>query len=155
EAIELLLALPFGKLGRHDVLQVLSHPAIASARADLDPERWLAWTRKLGVVLGGDRSDLAGTYVEKDLYNWDQALRRLAAGTFLAGEASGERRLFGPPERPVAPHEIPADELDAAAELVRLARALLSDVRSCRTASLPLAAWAERLGALVLQYVEA
>ena len=63
----------------------------SSARMDdVDPERWLAWCEALGVVHGADRADHEGTYIDRDILNWDQGLRRLALGAFMAGDASGD-----------------------------------------------------------------
>ncbi len=39
---------------------------------------------------GGDRRDLAGTYVDVDAFTWDQGLRRLALGAVMEGARSGE-----------------------------------------------------------------
>ncbi|HEX4404138.1 MAG TPA: exodeoxyribonuclease V subunit gamma, partial [Polyangia bacterium] len=94
EAVGLLLALPTGPLGRQDLLRLVMHPSIAGRFPDADPRDWLALAEELDIVHGADRGDHAGTYVEGDRFNWDQGLRRLALGAFLAGRRSGDERAF-------------------------------------------------------------
>ena len=92
EAVELLLALPLGRFTRQELLRLALHPASSASLDDVDPARWVAWCDALGVVHGADRTDHDGTYIERDILNWDQGLRRLALGAFMAGDASGDRR---------------------------------------------------------------
>ena len=94
EAVELLLSLPLGRFTRQELLRFLVHPAVLATMDDVDPVRWASWCDALGVVHGADRSDHAETYIERDVFNWDQGLRRLALGVFMSGDASGEARPF-------------------------------------------------------------
>jgi exodeoxyribonuclease V gamma subunit len=153
EAIELLLALPLGRFTRQELLRLAVHPAVVASLDDVDPQRWLAWCDALGVVHGADRADHQGTYIEGDLFNWDQGLRRLALGAFMAGDASGERSPFEVGRDAYAPHEITASELRDAAALGLLLRSLIADSRFARDASLTMKEWARLFGALVETYV--
>src|SRR5262249_19848923 len=62
EAVELLLALPLGPLGRQDLLRLCAHPAVAARFPDADPDDWLRLCEELTIVHGADRADHAGTY---------------------------------------------------------------------------------------------
>ena len=103
EAVELLLALPTGPLGRRDLLQLAMHPTVAHRFADVDRETFLALCEELGVVRGADGADLVGSYLDQDRVSWDQGLRRLALGAFLSGRRSGEERPFSARRRGHAP----------------------------------------------------
>jgi exodeoxyribonuclease V gamma subunit len=154
QAVELLLRLPFGTYTRPELLRLVTHPAVVRACfPDADPAQWLAWCDALGVVHGADHGDHAGTYIERDILNWDQGLRRLALGAFMTGARSGETRAFPlGVERYLV--EEPADAAGAA-QLGLLARSLVADSRQLRGAHHPLGTWARLLTELVGSYVAA
>ncbi len=160
EAIGLLLRLPLGRFTRDELLRLLTHPAIVPADFAIDrdrrPDRWAQWCDELGVYFGADRDDLAGTYIPEEVFHWDQALKRLALGTFMTGEPSRDSRFFRAPDsREYLPYEVAPDEATAVASLVRLARRMLSDARELRAQRLTLADWGKRLSDFVLGYVNA
>ncbi|MEO1230695.1 MAG: exodeoxyribonuclease V subunit gamma [Myxococcota bacterium] len=145
DAARLLLELPRSERTRQDVLRVLTHPTVRARHDVGDTDDWLAWTDRLAVLRGQDARAHADTYVEKDLFHWDQGLRRLGLGTYLAGPdlgASDPVQLGGWTFLPtdLAPHE-----RGSAGQLLRLARALLDDARSLERATHDFATWAERL----------
>ena len=157
EAILGLLALPGGELSRREVLDVITHPNVKARFPDADAEAWLALCEALGIARGADQRAFAGTYVERDVFNWDQGLRRLALGRFATGPRSGDERplaLAGPrgAER-YLPAEVAPDFRDDADALALLARSLLPDVRFAREARLPLGDWLRFVHALVDAYV--
>ncbi len=145
EAIELLLALPLGPLGRQDLLRLVMHPAVAARFPDADPRDWLALAEELDIVHGADRGDHAGTYVEGDRFNWDQGLRRLALGAFLAGRRSGDERAFAQDGERYLPEELPPDLQVSAQGFGLLARALLGFATRARGATQTVAAWMSEL----------
>ncbi|MDP9033587.1 MAG: exodeoxyribonuclease V subunit gamma [Myxococcota bacterium] len=151
--IEMLLALPFGRFTRQDLLRVAVHPCVAAALDGVDPRSWLGWCGALGVVHGADRSDHEGTYIERDILNWDQGLRRLALGAFMAGDASGDRRPYELGGEAYVPHEVAPADLRHAAAFGLLLRSLMADARFVRDAELTLPRWAELLATLVSTYV--
>jgi exodeoxyribonuclease V gamma subunit len=155
EAVELLLALPLGKFTRQELFRFLVHPAVLATMDDVDPVRWAAWCDALGVVHGADRSDHAETYIERDVYNWDQGLRRLALGVFMSGDASGDARPFELDGEAYVPYEVAGAELDDAAAFGLLVRSLLADARFVRDAELTMREWATLLCKLVEVYVGA
>jgi exodeoxyribonuclease V gamma subunit len=145
EAIELLLALPLGPLGRQDLLRLVMHPAVAARFPDADPRDWLALAEELDIVHGADRGDHDGTYVDGDRFNWDQGLRRLALGAFLAGRRSGEERAFAQGEERYLPEELPPERQASAQAFGLLARALLGFATRARGAAQTIAAWMAEL----------
>lgn len=154
EAIERLLDLPLGEFGYDEVMGVLCHPAIGGAVAE-DVERWRVWTGRLGIKFGADRTDLAGTYIEEDVYNWDQAMRRLALGAFMCGERSGEGQVFETGEGAWLPLETSPDTLSDAGRLIDLVRRLVADARVAAVAEMSLTDWAILLTRMVTGYVQA
>ncbi len=153
EAVELLLSLPLGRFTRQDLLRLAVHPAVVASLDDVDPSRWLKWCDALGIVHGADKSDHEKTYIERDILNWDQGLRRLALGAFMVGDASGERRPFELAAEAYVPHEVAASDVRDAATFGLLVRSLVADARFLQSAELSLRKWSDLLGALVDTYV--
>jgi len=151
EAIDLLLGLPYGRFTRQELLRLASHPLVAPAEAD--PDRWAAWCEDLGIVHGADRSDHEGTYVTRDILSWDQGLRRLALGSFMAGDVSDARGPFELGGESYVPLEVASSELQEAATFGLLLRSLVEDARFARRSELSLADWSRFLRALVESYV--
>ncbi|HEY7373505.1 MAG TPA: exodeoxyribonuclease V subunit gamma [Polyangia bacterium] len=143
EAIELLLALPGGPLGRRDLLRLAMHPTVARRFPEVDPELFLSLCERLGIVRGADRADIADTYLEEDRVSWDQGLRRLALGAFLSGRRSGEERPFSPGDdgEPVLAAELPEEAEPAARALGLIARELCDFARTARGMRAPIAAF--------------
>jgi exodeoxyribonuclease V gamma subunit len=153
EAVGLVLSLAVGRFIRHEVLSVVRHPCVCGALDGVDPGRWLDWCDGLGIVHGADREDHAGTYIEHDILHWDQGLRRLALGAFMAGDASGERTPFETLGEAYVPHEVAASELHDAAGMGLLVRSLVADARFVQSATLGMKEWAALLGTLAETYV--
>jgi exodeoxyribonuclease V gamma subunit len=153
EAIDLLLALPGGRFTRQDVLRLAVHPAVVASLEDVDASRWLAWCDALGVVHGADRADHEDTYIERDILNWDQGLRRLALGAFMTGDASGEKAPWCIDGEAYVPYEVSESELRDSAAFGTLVRSLLADARFARDASMTLGEWSEYFRVLIETYV--
>ncbi len=157
EAILGLLALPGGALTRREVLDVLTHPNIKARFPDADATVWLSLCDALGIARGADRAAFSDTYVERDVFNWDQGLRRLVLGRFASGPRSGADRPIAMPgprgPEGYLPAELAPDFRDEADALGLLARSLLGDVRFAREARLTLAEWIRFVHALLDAYV--
>jgi exodeoxyribonuclease V gamma subunit len=153
EAIELLLALPLGAFRRQEVLAVATHPAVISRHPEVDPREWLAWCDALSIVHGADHTDHEGTYIDKDLFNWDQGLRRLGLGVFLSGDGSGEPPIYDAGKERYVPEEVRGDRAISAARLSLLVRSLVADARFARSARLPLEEWITFLELFITSYV--
>ena len=153
EAIELLLALPLGRFTRAELLRLAVHPAVAGGLREVDTERWLGWCDSLGVVHGADRADHEGTYIDRDILNWDQGLRRLALGAFMVGDASGDGTPFWMGADAYVPHEVAGSELHDAASFGVLLRSLVSDATFASQSAMKTGEWAEFLRVLVETYI--
>jgi exodeoxyribonuclease V gamma subunit len=141
EAVELLLALPAGRLGRRDLLPLAMHPTVARRFPEVDPELFLALCEELGIVRGADAGDLANSYADDDRVSWDQGLRRLALGAFLSGTRSGEQSPFTANGETLLAAELPAGAEPAARALGIIARELIDFARTARALVAPLPAF--------------
>jgi len=153
EAIELLLALPCGRFTRQELLRLALHPAVVASLEDVDSEGWLGWCDALGIVHGADHSDHEGTYIGRDILNWDQGLRRLALGSFMTGDAGADRTAFDLRGSAYLPHEVPPSSMRDAAGFGVLVRSLIADARFAAAESMTMPEWARWIGVLVETYV--
>ncbi|HUH00608.1 MAG TPA: exodeoxyribonuclease V subunit gamma, partial [Kofleriaceae bacterium] len=150
EAFDMLLALPLGGFTRPELLRLLAHPSVCARFPDADPSDWGQWIERLGIVHGADHGDHAGTYIERDVYNWNQGITRLALGAFMTSDPGAVVSL---PGGDYVPEPLDGDELASASALALLARSLIADARFCRAQRLPLAAWRELLEHLLTTYI--
>ncbi len=149
EAVDLLLAVPLGGFSRPEVLRVLTHPAALARFPGVDADRWIAWCERLGIVHGADREDHAGTYIERDVLNWDQGLRRLALGAFMAGARGDDAQTLKLGEEVYLPEEVDRGNQPHAVHLAMAVRSLLADARFARKEAHSLPEWARFMAALV------
>lgn len=155
EALELLFGLPFGDFRRRELLELMTHPNVLANYPDADAEQWVEWCDALGIVHGADHADHDETYIDQDVLNWDQGLRRLTLGAFMSGESSGVDEIFEHGGFDYLPHELPEDAVDSASQFVSTARSLLHDARRCRGRSRPLAEWCLLMGELLDTHIAA
>ena len=85
EALLLLLALPMGEFTRPEVLKILAHPAVRARFPEANVDRWRDWCLGLEIVRGADHVDHDGTYIDRELFHWEQGLKRLVLGAFMTG----------------------------------------------------------------------
>lgn len=154
EAALLLLDLPLGNFSRPEVLAVLSHPALSRRFDEADESIWARLCERLGAFQGIDRADQAESYLQRDQFNFDQALRRLALGAFMTGEASGDARYFEHQNEQYLVEE-PGPERTEAARFGLLIRSLAADVRAAGAGARPPAEWAAFLSQLWSGYLVA
>ena len=69
-----------GQFTRPEMLKVLTHSAVRAAVSEANTDRWRDWCLELGIVHGADRLDHQGTYIDRELFHWEQGLRRLVLG---------------------------------------------------------------------------
>jgi exodeoxyribonuclease V gamma subunit len=155
EAIELLLHLPFSSFTRKDLLPLVTHPCLMARFPKAAPEAWRELTDALGIVRGADRGDLAGSYVTRDLFTWDQGLRRLALGALVDGADEAEPIILGgEPYLPGPPLDSANDDCLGFGLLVR---SLIADARFASggetTATRPLGEWLAFIRGLVESYL--
>ncbi len=153
EAVELLLRLALGHFARDEVLHLVTHPAIAG-EAQPDAGRWEDWCQSLGVFFGADEREFAGTYIPANHYHWDQGLRRLALGAFMAGDNGGETRTVSAAQgEEYLPCEIAQDDIASAGALILSVRKLIAEALDLRARRLPMIPWARLLSDLIRTYV--
>ncbi len=153
EAMSLLLKLPFGRFSRAEMLAFMSHPAVISRFDDLSPGDLAELAEKLGIIFGADRTDFAGTYIDQDVYNWDQGIRRLALGAFMTGGKSGDERIFQVDQDRWLVEEVHGSSRAAASRFGLLARSLLADSRFVRNSKMTLKDWARFYTAQIDTYL--
>ena len=153
EAVELLLEIPTSRFTRKEVMRFVTHPTVMTSFPDASRDDWLGWCDALGIVRGIDRHDQDDTYVEKDVFNWDQGLKRLALGAFMSGEHSGDDRLFRQGDDTYLVEEIPFDKVSSAGSLGLFVRSLLSDAREAARVHMTVPAWMDFMSAFITSYV--
>ncbi len=142
EAMSLLLKLPYGRFSRAEMLALMSHPAVIGQFDDVSPGDLAALAETLGIIFGADRADFEGTYIDRDVYNWDQGVRRLALGAFMTGEKSGDERIFTAEQNQWLVEEVYGSARSTAARFGLLARSLLADAHFVRNSKMNLKDWA-------------
>ncbi|MCU0658936.1 MAG: exodeoxyribonuclease V subunit gamma [Polyangiaceae bacterium] len=153
EAIELLLSMPFGGFSRQELLRLCTHPLLAARFPDDDPEAWIRWCDSVGIVHGADHTDHQGTYITRDLLNWEQGVRRLALGAFLTGERSGDDRSFSADGEQYLPEEHSQAGQLGAGRFGLLVRSLIADARFARQGRRPLDQWVRFMTLLATSYL--
>jgi exodeoxyribonuclease V gamma subunit len=154
EAVLALLELPTSAMTRRDLLRVMTHPAVLAGYPHVDPDDWVRWTERLGIVHGRDAAAHAGTYLEDHpgLFHWDQGVRRLALGGFMVGERAG-RGAARIASLEVAPEELRPEQQASAATYALIVRSLCADAEWLAALEAPLARWADVLAGLVDAYL--
>jgi exodeoxyribonuclease V gamma subunit len=158
EALLMLLELPFSNFTRRELLPLCTHPAVIGRFADARPAEWLRLAEELGIVHGADHSDHADTYIERDLLNWDQGVRRLALGAFMDPVVT----VAGPEAVTLAgqaylPVDRATDERASGLDFCLLVRSLIADARFAAgitgPRTRPLREWCEFLRGLCAAYL--
>ncbi len=155
EAVLSLFGLPFGRFSRPEMLKILTHPALQARFPEADTTRWSDWCEALAIVHGGDQDDHADTYIDRDLFHWEQGLRRLVLGAFMNGPGGGDPRVFSDGASEYLPHDEPAEALADSARLLVLVRSLIADARFLRHAQLSYLDWSTVLSRMVTSYFTA
>ena len=155
EALLLLLALPMGEFTRPEVLKILTHPAVRARFAEANTDRWRDWCIELEIVHGADRLDHDGTYIDRELFHWEQGLERLVLGAFMTGPQSGDDRVYGLGNAEYLPYDQSTDALADVGRLLVLMRSLVADARFAVSARLTMTEWAAFFARMVDAYLAA
>ncbi len=151
EAAERLLDLPLGAFTRREVLPLITHPAVMARFPEATAQSWVHLCEELGIVHGLDRRDHEGSYVSRDLFSWDQGLRRLALGALMDAEPV----VFGSDE--YLPAVLRADDEASSLAFGLVARSLMEDVRFARGDGAPrlrlLPEWLDFMRGLLASYL--
>jgi len=147
EAVDLLLALPTSGFTRAALLSVLEHPALRRRCRDLDADVWGRWCEQLGIVRGADREAWKDTYLAQDVLNWDQGLRRLALGAFMADDTEFET--------PDGTYRVNGGKDPAtAAAFLAMVSGLCREAGAFTDAALDPRTWSARLGAFLQRWLQ-
>lgn len=152
EAALRLIALPLGDLSYLEVIGVACHPLIGGATG-ADLEEWRRWGDLLNVRFGADESALSNTYIDRDVYHWDQGLKRLLLGLFMEGERSGDERIFEVEERAWVPLDVGGDQLGSAGQMIHLIRCLIIDANQASSHLLSLSRWCQFFTRFLTRYL--
>jgi exodeoxyribonuclease V gamma subunit len=157
EAAQRLLDLPFSSFSRKELVPLLTHPSLMARFPDAHPADWLRLIDELGIVRGAGQQDLAGSYLDRDLFTWDQGLRRLALGAFMLGERSGDESAVSLDGNQYLPVETAPDERGSALGLALLVRSLIADahfaVGSDGPTERPLSEWLDFIRGMLAGYL--
>lgn len=153
EALTLLLSLPFGELHREDLLALMTHPCVGGRWDDFDPKLWETWCADLGIVHGASHAEHLDTYLDADTLNWDQGVRRLVQGAFMAGARSSETLVVEVGGEHYVPHETANEHLGAVGRFAVLVRALIADAAALRETRCSLTEWSQLLVDLAEHYL--
>jgi exodeoxyribonuclease V gamma subunit len=159
EALLMLLELPFGSFTRRELLPLCTHPAVIARFPDARPTEWLHLAEDLGIVHGADHADHAGTYIERDLLNWDQGVRRLALGAFMdpVGATDAGPTPVILQEQAYLPLDRSSDERASALDFSLLVRSLIADARFAAGVTgprlRPLSQWCDFVRGLCAAYL--
>jgi len=129
EAIALLLRMPLSSFTRKELLPLITHPCVMARFPNATPEAWRELAHALGIVRGALRSDLDGTYVERDVFTWDQGLRRLALGALVDAAPAEVPATITIGGEVILPGPGIASDDDEVLGFGLLARSLLADAR--------------------------
>ena len=157
QAAQMLLDLPFSSFSRKELVPLLTHPSLMARFPDAHPADWLRLIDELGIVRGAEQQDLAGSYLDRDLFTWDQGLRRLALGAFMLGERSGDESAVSLDGNQYLPVETAPDERGSALGLALLVRSLIADahfaVGSDGRTERPLSEWLDFIRGMMAAYL--
>ncbi len=133
-----LVQLPHTRFTRPEVLALLTHPNLLARSPDVSAQEVRELVQALGIFYGLDQRDMGDTYVDRDLFNWEQGLRRVALGEFMAGPRGADEQPFALDGERYLPESAPAE---LARGFSLLLRALIADVRFARAEPRPLREW--------------
>ena len=153
DCIRLLLALPDSTYSRNEVLRILAHPTVRARHNLGDTDDWLTWCERLAIYGGADHGDHEGTYIDKDLFNWDQGLRRLSLSTAMAAEGLGRSDPLQLGSNHVMPVDIAIGDILSISRLIALTRSLISDARALNTNNYSLTEWCRYIQILIDTYI--
>ena len=153
ETFSLLLRLPFGRFSRAEMLALITRPAITGNFDALKEADITDLAARLNIFFGADRADHQNTYIDEDVFNWDQAVRRLALGAMMTGDKSGENRIFTADEGRWLVEEVSGSAKEKALEFNMLVRSLLTDTRFIAEEEGSLSDWALYFRELAEKYL--
>ena len=149
DAVILLLELPDGRFDRETVFRLYRHPNFRARFPKADIDTWLTITDELAIF--HDRAWQAQrSYLDKDLYNWEQGFKRLLLGEYMH---SSQETMFRSGSGEYLVHPITGSDSDQAHLFFTVSESLMNDTDNLHNLALPAAEWAEYLRALISTYL--
>jgi exodeoxyribonuclease V gamma subunit len=157
EVIALLLRMPLSSFTRKELLPLITHPCLMARFPKATAEAWRELAHALGIVRGALRSDLDGTYVARDVFTWDQGLRRLALGVLVDAAPGKMPEPIKIGDEVILPGPGIASDDDEILGFGLLARSLLADARFAvsggKTPARLLGEWLDFMRAMLGAYI--
>lgn len=153
EGIRLLLDLAETAYERTPVFRLLRHPNFRARYPEADPELWLSWAERYSIFFGADRDQQVAAgdaYFKQDLFNWQQAFRRLFLGEYL--EVDQVLRI----QTQSATYTLESGlsgKSEQAALFHALCRSLIADMEHLSRGTMSAERWARFLTALLETYL--
>jgi exodeoxyribonuclease V gamma subunit len=156
DAAEALLELPVEPFDREQLLSLATHPNVEGRFEEVETERWEEWVEELNILYGADRDDQKRDdehYLDADLYNWDQGLKRLAFGaTRDVGDEPGEARIEVDGDE-YLPEDVEPSAWDEASSMATLIQSLIEDARWLEGHEATLEEWGEICSEMIDTYL--
>ena len=76
---------------------------------EAEPGQWQNWCIELEIIHGFDSADHQDTYIDQNLFHWEQGLRRLVLGACMAGADDGASHIFSTENQDYLPYDLPTD----------------------------------------------
>ncbi len=129
-----LFQLGLGEYTRKDLFAILSHPNFMQRFAswEIDPEQWLQWVDEAGILYGVDTTHHRQSgydYFQRDLYHWEQGLRRLTLGLYLQQERDWDPQIYELEGQKYFPVSVEHALQESAVQFIILVRSLIADTR--------------------------
>ena len=150
EGVRILLELAYGEFTRSDLFELFDHPSFRARFPEANIDGWKKLCVNLPILGWEDRSAHADTFIQEDIYNWDQGLRRLTLGIFMEASDEPEAGLYLDAYLPERPATSKAD----VALFVTVMRSLIADRRFMTTQRLDFCNWGAFFAQMTQNYLE-
>ena len=167
DAANSLLGLCFTEYSRRDLFKLINNPCFLRKFEENEPagkrrvgeelqiDQWLKWADELNVFFGIDnesQKEHGYHHLDKNIYHWEQAFRRLTLGEMIAGDEKNE--TIPNASQNLIPADLP-DELSAeAARFMLIVRSLIADTRDLPEWKMKGKEWGLYLHTLIKTYLK-
>ena len=156
DAAEALLELPVEPFDREQLLSLATHPNVEGRFEEVETERWEEWVEELNILYGANRDDQKRDdehYLDADLYNWDQGLKRLVFGaTRDVVDEPCEARIEADGDE-YLPEDVEPSAWDEASSMATLIQSLIEDARWLEGHEATLEEWGEICSEMIDTYL--
>lgn len=137
DIVKLLLELPLTDFPRTIVLNIATHPNITKRFGAINIKMWLQLCNDLGIIRGIDNKAITNLYTEDDVLNWDQGLKRITLGVFIANtDLQYEKYSYTP---------LSVSDRNAAGYFIAFIRSLIDDTNNLRYGYNDIDSWVNKI----------